>query len=441
MLYKLAQYRHPAMPYTLPDSYDRLNMTGDVKMASNEFLWPVQKRRDRLSELGSQLRNLQDKHQELERAIKNFKAYQPNVEREKLVRLDAKASELSLEIANLERNKAVLVMQLKDVRSKKASPVLFWKFFEEEQKQLRAEAARLKRKANAVVQRLENDNATLSETNSQAELTKKRLAAHDKFDLENTVRLLSGIPKSIDRTKADRAAASAELTLIETRIRPHVQEHERLQSEVSTLNSDIAGAEVFNRNLDAAPNGYERKKVHEQCESRFGTGRPVDVINDRRGKVRRLENNIPKLERRIREELEKSDRNIEHLLIDGNNVCYEGQTFIELRALIALLAALVDQFKITVVFDASIRSLLKASTQDIKRRLRPSITTHIAPTKTGADEYLLKLAGNIKSTFILSNDRYAEYYDFDAVKSGRVLRFLIADGKIMANDFDISVTI
>ncbi|WP_299380734.1 hypothetical protein, partial [uncultured Kiloniella sp.] len=323
----------------------------------------------------------------------------------------------------------------------KASPVLFWKFFKEEQKQLRAEAARLKRKANAVVQRLENDKATLSETNSQAELAKKRLAEHDKFDLENTVRLLSGIPKSIDRTKADRAAASAELTLIETRIRPHVQEHERLQSEVSTLNSDIAGAEVFNRNLDAAPNGYERKKIHEQCESRFGTGRPADVINDRRGKVRRLENNIPKLERRIRDELEKSDRNIEHLLIDGNNVCYEGQTFIELRALIALLAALADQFAITVVFDASIRSLLKASTQDIKRRLGPSITTYIAPTKTGADEYLLKLAGNIKSTFILSNDRYAEYHDFDAVKSGRVLRFLIADGKLMANDFDISVNI
>ena len=429
------------MPYTLPDYHDGLNMTGDLKMVSNEFLWPIQKRRDRLSELGSQLRNLQDKYQELERAVKNFKAYQPDVEREKLVRLDAKASELLLEIANLERSKAVLDMQLKDVRSKQVSPVLLWKFFNEEQKQLRAEAARLQRKANAVVQRLENDKATLSETNSQAELAKKRLAEHVKFDLENTVRLLSGIPKSIDRTKADRAAASAELTRIETRIRPHVQEHERLQSEVSTLKSEIATAEDFNRNLDAAPSGYERKIIHEQCESRFGTGRPAEVINDRRGKVRRLENNIPKLERRIRDELEKSDRNIEHLLIDGNNVCYEGQTFIELRALIALLAALADQFAITVVFDSSIRSLLKASTQDIKRRLGPSITTYIAPTKTGADEYLLKLAGNLKTSFILSNDRYAEYHDFDAVKSGRVLRFLIADGKLMANDLDISVNI
>ena len=168
-------------------------------MASNEFLWPIQKRRDQLSELGSQLRNLQDKYQELERAVKNFKAYQPDVEREELVRLNAKASELSLEVANLERSKAVLDKQLKDVRSKQISPVLFWKFFNEEQKELRAEMARLQQKANAVVQRLENDKATLSETKSQVELAKKRLAEHDKFDLENTVRLLSGIPKSIDR--------------------------------------------------------------------------------------------------------------------------------------------------------------------------------------------------------------------------------------------------
>ena len=407
-------------------------------MASSEFLRPIQKRRDRLSELESQLQILRDRHEELEQAVRNFKAYLPEVERDKLVLLDAKATEISLEIADLERSKALLDMQLKDVRSKQVSPVLFWKLFNEDQKELRTEATRLRKKVNAVVQNLENDKSTLSETNYQTELAKKRLAEHGNFDLENTVRLLSGIPMSIDRTKTDQAATSAELIRMETLIRPHLQEHERLQSEVSTLNSEIAAAEVFNRNLDAASNGYERKKIHEQCESRFGTGRPADVVNDRRGKARRLENNIPKLERRIREELAKSDRNIEHLLIDGNNVCYEGQTFIELRALIALLAVLADQFAITVVFDASIRSLLKASTQDIKRRLGPSVATHIAPTKTGADEYLLKLAGNIKSTFILSNDRYAEYHDFDAVKSGRVLRFLIADGKLMANDLDIS---
>ena len=71
----------------------------------------------------------------------------------------------------------------------------------------------------------------------------------------------------------------------------------------------------------------------------------------------------------------------------------------------------------------------------------PQRPTHVAPSKTAADEYLLKLVGKNKSTFILSNDRFGEYHDYDVVNSGRVLRFLIAGGKFIANDFDISVSI
>lgn len=410
-------------------------------MALDNILRPIQQRHNKLSELKTQLRNLQDRRKELERAVDDYKIYEPVFERGKLDILVAKASELSQEIENVERSKAALHTQLRAVRSEQINPVFFWKFFTAEQKQLRANVDRFQRKILAADQRIESDKTTLSKTNSKAVLARKRLSEHEKFDLESTIILLSGFPQSIERTNADLAELRAELTQMETRIQPHVSEHKRLKAEASALNADIAAAEAFSRNLDAAPNGYERKMIHDKCEDRFGTGRPNDVINDRRGKMRRLENNIPKLERRIREELEKSERTIEHLLIDGNNLCYEGQTFIELRALIALLAALADQFTITVVFDASIRSLLKASTQDIKRRLGPSITTHIAPTKTGADEYLLKLAGNLKSTFIISNDRYAEYHDYDAVKSGRLLRFMVADGKIMANDLDITAKI
>lgn len=410
-------------------------------MASDDFLKPLQQRRNRLLELGSQLRSQQDRRQELERAVNDYKSYDPVSERGKFDKLNAKAAELSREITNAQKSKATLDLQLKAVRSEQINPVLFWKIFTAEQKQLRAEVGRFKRKILAVDQRIKSDQTTLSKANSRAELARKRLAEHNKFDLESTVRLLSGLPESIERIKADRAALSAELPRIENRIQPHMQEHERLSSEVTTLNSDIIAAEVFSRNLDSAPNGYERKKIHEKCENRFGTGRPAEVVKDRRGELRRLENNIPKLERRIRDELQKFDRNIEHLLIDGNNVCYEGQSFIELRALTALLEALTDRYTVTVVFDASIRSLLKANTQEIQRRLGRSITTHIAPTKTGADEYLLKLTENSKSTFILSNDRYAEYHDYDAVKSERLLRFLIADGKLMANDLDITVNI
>lgn len=180
--------------------------------------------------------------------------------------------------------------------------------------------------------------------------------------------------------------------------------------------------------------------IHNACKEAFGKGKPKEVISDRRGKIRGLDNNIPKLERRIREELQKLERTIGHLLIDGNNACYEGQSFIGLRALTALVQELGGRFKTTVVFDASIRAMLKTDTQGIERTLGTLVNTHVAPTKSAADEYLLKLADQDNSAFILSNDRFAEYHDYAAVKSGRLFRFLIADGKLMANDIDVSVS-
>jgi hypothetical protein len=226
---------------------------------------------------------------------------------------------------------------------------------------------------------------------------------------------------------------------IEAKIRPHTQELDRLKSELATLNADIARASRFEQGLSSAANTYERAMIHKECEEKFGTGSPKQVISDRRGKIRSLDNNIPKLERRIREELEKLERTIGHLLIDGNNACFERQSFIGLRAISALLRELGGRYKTTVVFDAKIRAMLKTDTQGIERALGTSVNTHVAPTKSAADEYLLKLADQDNSAFILSNDRFAEYHDYAAVKSGRLFRFLIADGKLMANDIDVSV--
>lgn len=269
--------------------------------------------------------------------------------------------------------------------------------------------------------------------------TRKRLADHESFNLNDAENRLSLIESEIDRIRTSQAGASDELTRVESKIHPHTQALDRLKSELDTLNANIVLANRFEQELSAASNGYKRAMIHKECEEKFGTGSPKQVINARRGKIRRLENNIPKLERRIRDELQKLDRTVSHLLIDGNNACYEGQSFIGLRAISALLLALGNRYKTTVVFDASIRSMLKSDTQGVERIIGPSVKTHVAPSKTAADEYLMKLAGKDKNTFILSNDRFAEYHDYDVVKSDRLLRFLVAEGRLMANDIDITV--
>ena len=410
-------------------------------MTSNDLLGPLHQRRSRVNRIAEQLKALQSARQDLEFAIESYRSFVPELEMGKIERLGNTAADLSRKITDQDANRKSLENRLRETQSAKANPLLFWKLFTAEQRQLRAVADQLGREISAAVTQLTNDQKALSKARADASTARKRLSEHENFDLDKAESRRSSLELEIERINADHVVASAELARIETKIRPHTQEYDRLKSEAAALNADISAANRLDQKLDAAANGYERKLLHDECQAKFGTGKPREVIKDRTGQLRRLENNIPKLERRIRDELQKLHRSIKHLLIDGNNVCYEGQSFIGLRGISALLMSLGDRYKTTVVFDASIRAMLKTDSQGIERTLGPSVSTHVAPTKTAADEYLLKLAEKDENAFILSNDRYAEYHDYDAVKSGRLLRFLIADGKLMANDLDVTVII
>lgn len=408
-------------------------------MTSIDLLEPLRRRRSRLERLADQVKALERGRDELQRAIADFKAFRPETEKGKIDSLEITATNLSKKIADQEVNTTNLNRRLHGANAAKVSPLVVWKYFTAEQKQLRSEAARLVSELASAKQQLSKDQGTLDKVRSDINAARKRISDHLNFDLSGSEMRLSSLGPEIERLKAAHAADSAELVRIETKIRPHTQELDRLKSELATLNADIARANRFEQELSSAANSYERAMIHKECEEKFGTGSPKQVINDRRGKIRSLDNNIPKLERRIREELQKLERTIGHLLIDGNNACYEGQSFIGLRAISALLRELGGRYKTTVVFDASIRAMLKTDTQGVERALGTTVNTHVAPTKSAADEYLLKLADQDNSAFILSNDRFAEYHDYSAVKSGRLFRFLIADGKLMANDIDVAV--
>lgn len=408
-------------------------------MTTTDLLEPLRRRRSRLERLSDQVKALETGRYELERAIADYKAFRPEIEKGKIDSLEITATNLSRKIADQEVNTTNLDRRLHGANAAKVNPLVVWKYFTAEQKQLRSEASRLASELSSAKQQLSKDQVSLDKVRSDINAARKRISDHANFNLNSSETRLSSLGPEIERLKAAHAADNAELLRIETKIRPHTQELDRLKSELATLNADIARANRFEQDLSSAANSYERAMIHKECEEKFGTGRPKEVISDRRGRIRSLDNNIPKLERRIREELEKLQRTIGHLLIDGNNVCYEGQSFIGLQAISALVRGLGGRFKTTVVFDASIRAMLKTDTQGIERALGISVNTHVAPTKSAADEYLLKLADQDNSAFILSNDRFAEYHDYAAVKSGRLFRFLIADGKLMANDIDISV--
>ncbi|WP_394198563.1 hypothetical protein [Litoreibacter albidus] len=410
-------------------------------MNSIDVLEPLLRRRSRVDNLTAKVRALRGRYEELQRSIADYRAFEPEIEKAKIANLEIITTDRSRQIADQEVNKENLKRKLRVINSDKVSPLMVWKYFTAEQDQIRSEAKRLTEQLASTNQCLQEDQETLFKVRAQINSISKRISDHENFDLNTSEKWLSSLGPEIEHLKAELAADKVELMHIEAKIRPHTSELDRLKSELATLNADIASADRFEQGLASASNGYESAMIHEECEKKFETGSPKQVIKDRERKIRSLENNVPKLERRIRDELQKVERTIGHLLIDGNNVCYEGQSFIGLRAVSALIKELGGRFKISVVFDASIRAMLKTDTQGVERALGDTVNTYVVPTKMAADEYLLKLADQDSGAYILSNDRFAEYHDYSVVKSDRVCRFLIAEGKLMVNDFDISVNV
>lgn len=406
-------------------------------MNSFDILEPLSRRRSRIKALADQINALGRSRDGLASAIDKYKAFRPDVEKNNLESLESTTKKLSERISDQEIRRLNSARQLEDVNAAQVSRLKIWKYFTSEQSRLRFESSKLSSEIFVIDLSISKDQEALSKARADINTARRSITEYKNFDLGDCEKRLADLILEIERLKGVQAEDEAEVVKIDGLIRPHIIELDRLKSEVMTLNSDMMSASKFEKELSSAMNGYERAMIHEKCEEIFGTGRPKQVINDRKKKIRSLENNIPKLERRIRDELKKLERTISHLLIDGNNACYEGQSFIGLQAISALLPTLINRFKTTVVFDASIRAMLKTDNQGIERILGAAVNTHVAPSKQAADEYILKLAEKDKNTFILSNDRFSEYHDYDAVKSGRVLRFLIAENKFMANDLDV----
>jgi len=411
-------------------------------MTSNNLLEPLQRHRSHIGELADRLRDRQGTRRALLHKIENYKSFAPKLERSKIDQLENTATHLSQEIKDLKLKVKNLENRLKDNKSAIVNWLIFWKFFTNKQKLLRIETNRICGEISTVKTCLFNDQETLSKTLAEKLSAQNRLSYHENFNLKDAEIRLTSLEKEIEQIESDQAASSAKLEKIETKIQPIKEELDRMKSERDTLNENIDIADLLCRELSSASDSYGRKKVHEKCGKIFDTDKPRKVIKDSENRIQRIDRSIPKLERRIREELQKLDRNIRHPLIDGTNACYQGQRFIKLRGISSLLNAIRDDpYEITVVFDAKIRKLLKTDDQNIKQILGPSVTTYIAPSKGAADEYLLNLAGEDQSTFILSNDRYIEFLDYDAVKSDRLIKFLIADEKFIINELDISINI
>jgi len=178
--------------------------------------------------------------------------------------------------------------------------------------------------------------------------------------------------------------------------------------------------------------------AHQKCEEKFGTGSPKKVISQKDSEIRRLGRDLEKLQKRAKTVADKVARNIKKLILDGNNLSYQGNIFIGLAALKSLVPILANEYEIVLVFDASIRRALGSSDSDIRDVLGNDIQVHVVATSVKADETVLDLAGTDKTNFIVSNDRFAEFREKPAIRDQRVIRHEIVSGQVFIHDLGVS---
>jgi len=91
-----------------------------------------------------------------------------------------------------------------------------------------------------------------------------------------------------------------------------------------------------------------------------------------------------------------------------------------------------------VVFDASIRRALQSGDAEVRGVFGGNVKIHVVATSVKADATVLDLAGSDKTAFVISNDRFAEFWEKPAVKDGRLIRHEIVAGRVLIHDLGIS---
>lgn len=267
---------------------------------------------------------------------------------------------------------------------------------------------------------------------------RESLERYSKFDREAAAGNLAGLAIDIERSGAELDKWEAREKALDKELEAPMRELSGLRSRLQSLRSDIGTAERFKRQLGEAKNSFEKKQIHEECKRKLDNGSPGKVINEAQKAIERGERDITKLERRLQELGRRGALNVQALVIDGSNLCYQGGRLIGISALRALCACLASNLEVTVVFDASTRERLGVPSDEILRSQFPGVKVYVDASHSGADETILDTAQN-PATYVVSNDRFAEFPEKPAVRDGRLIRHMIIDGRILVPDLKIDV--
>ena len=286
----------------------------------------------------------------------------------------------------------------------------------------------------------QSEISELNRTLAQIEKHSSAIQRHSTFDLARRNSDEQQLKQSIARKKEELEIMADRKQRVDEVLAPLMQEMANIESSKSRAESDLEEAQELDERLSSADSSYERAMIHEECESRFDEGSPRKIIIERKKVIRQLDHDYDKASRRVEDIAKKAARNIDTIIIDGNNLCYDEDAFIGIAAIETLLPLLSRICPVVVVFDSSIQGLLKSNKSEIQKRIGKHAKVHIVASGHMADETILDLACANEFTYVLSNDRFGDFNEKSVVKDGRIIRYEIVSGNIFVHDLQIRAT-
>ncbi|MBN2267360.1 MAG: hypothetical protein JW725_03415 [Candidatus Babeliaceae bacterium] len=372
--------------------------------------------------------------------VEDLDWFNSNTEEQLKNKLDAcfeLLSRLRRQYEEIERDIAAYQQKRNYIRTKTRTILNPKNWFASDQIQLRRTQKDLKRAQQALETERNNLADQICKAERNVEIAKKAVERYSSFDLASCKTNLSRIESDLESLRQKHNRIAERKDAVDQTLKPVVDQMRHYTELKQQAENMLDRAATLDRQLSNADNSYERAMVHNQCEAEFGVGSPRKVIAKAESNLRRIARNYEKAYNRAVEIGHKAARTIDAIVIDGINLCYENNVFIGLSALEALIPILQDNYKVTVVFDAAIREMVKANDKAISILLGDRIRVHIVATKSKADETVLDLAESDNCTYILSNDRFGEYNDKRAILDNRVLRHEIVNGLIMVHDLGV----
>ena len=267
----------------------------------------------------------------------------------------------------------------------------------------------------------------------------QQLDKHRALDSLELRAKLNALESHLKQLRVELAVIQVDKQKVDILLSAPLLEQRDLTNRIAGIERDINLAESFDRRLSDASNGYEKAMVHEECSKAFGgEGGPGRVKQKKLRDMQNLLRNLEKVEARLKQIAQIAGRPISKLVIDGNNLCYEGREFVGLEPLYALTYALADKYRVIVVFDAGICGLLRMNDQQIAYGFPREVIVHVVASKQAADQTVLETASD-PDAYVISNDRFRDFTDKAAVSGQRLIRHEIVAGKVLIHDLNLTL--